>query len=267
MNMLIGSSVFHSCFSSGHGGGIYFNCAAGSSVLYNVCGYNCYSTLTSVSDGQLARMSTGTTSKNFLHYVSVRSCPLSEGSNRYNPVSILQGYQQVNNNNFTKNKCVRISSFQSVSSNTFNSVYCTIVGNSVTDGQILNCHSGVSRVLQYSNFINNTSPNAGVIFIWESAALTIEFSVFSGNSNILFYVGSGSLTVRHSFIKHTSTLKSGSLVTSNITALTSTYLIHHYATNMCETPYYPTSTYVKTAGKPDLRIGTIVLLYLIFYII
>jgi len=233
MNLVISDCLFNTCITKGDGGGIYFSCTGGSIVLNRICGYNCYSTSTEVSSGQLSYCRTGDNMINELHYVSCSKCPNSAGVGRYRPIMIFYGLQKVKNVNFSQNNCIRIPTFQTYYSSSFDQVSLTAINNAASDEQVLNLHGNRAAFIRLSNIINNVTPNRGVVSIWGSTILTIDSCVFNENSGILFYNGGGSIVVKNSFITLNGDLSFSSVSLSNTTKYMGSYSIDHYSTNMC----------------------------------
>ena len=82
------SSSFFSCKTSAKYGGAIFssNSNSGQCVLHKVCGNDCYSTSTSSSYGQFARMhlSNVAESKNCVNYSSIVRCVIGNSNSNYN---------------------------------------------------------------------------------------------------------------------------------------------------------------------------------------
>ena len=266
LNLLVENCLFHSCITSGRGGGIFFS-GNGNFICNKICGYNCYSSSSTRISGHFLLLSTGTNNNNECHMSSMLKCPYFSNIH-YSVIQIGYGKQKMNNLNFSLNTQTRISSFQSHYANTYSAKFCTICNNIVSDQQCLNFHAGTGRYVSYFNIITNNSPTGGVILLSENPGVVMEFCIFIDNKNILFFVVSGSLTIKNSNIVHTGTLNSGAVVFNSNKGYKSTYILDHYLTNLChhETNLIlPTPTECFIFTHENLKIN--ILNFLIYFIL
>ena len=231
LNLLVDNSLFHSCITSNRGGGIFFS-GNGNVVCNKICGYNCYSISTTRITGQFIVLSTSLNNTNEFHMSTIIKCPYFS-SIHFSPIHIISGNQKMNNLNISLNIENSLSAFQSLLSHTFSGKFCTICNNIVSDQQCLNFHGGTGRYISYFNIITNNSPNAGIVLLFDNSGIVFEFCIFMDNSNILFFISSGSLTIKNSNILHTGLLSSGAVIFNSNKGYRSTYILDHYLTNLC----------------------------------
>ena len=103
--LLVESSSFFSCTTSSNRGGA-IRVSGGQFVLYEVCGYNCYTTYTGGAIGQFAFIDVTDTdsNKNYVNYSSISRC-VNQRSNSEETVSLRSGMVYCPSVNISMNKC------------------------------------------------------------------------------------------------------------------------------------------------------------------
>jgi hypothetical protein len=204
--LLIESSSFFTCSTSAkYGGAIYFrNTNSGESVLYEVCGYDCYSTCTSDSPhDQFAFIFVNdvVSKRNHFNYSSITRCG---GQNPKTRVTIRLNYGKVcfPSVNISNNKCNCYSGIYSIpfcdpNTVTFSLSYSTFADNNAYDYSCLYLTKGDAKYeIKSCNILRNTqvSSSYGIISTWGN--LNIEDSCILGNSATnVFYSSSSSYTI------------------------------------------------------------------------
>ena len=235
-NMNLNNCIFYQCSCTGHGGAIYFRCDnEGTNVeLNNICANNCFADW-----NQFAYFVTHLNSNNKFNFLSVSNC--NNICNGYISLSLQRGNIILNNFNSSKNFNIERSTFRIYSPTNFNSNFCTIVDNTVSEYRNLMLEGGLNNILSYYNIINNNNPSSsyGIVTNWIGNFI-INNSIFLNNINKLFYVHEGQLNIINCKIYHPiytlfSTYSTGILLTNNnINQLTNTFEIIHLNTIKCE---------------------------------
>ena len=69
--------------------------------------------------------------------------------------------------------------------------------------------------MSYANIVHNNSPSQyGVVYVYGAGSRKMMYCIFKNNQNYLFCVWEGSLEVSHSFIDHSGSSFSTSIVVS-----------------------------------------------------
>jgi hypothetical protein len=205
--MLVESSSFFSCRTSGNtGGAIYFsNTNNGQCVLYEVCGYDCCSTYTDGgSYGQFARINVNNvaSSKNYVNYSSIAYC-INEITSSYRALHLYNGKNICESVNISMNKCgyhtgVSCEPFLDSNSVTSSLIYSSFVDNNITGYTcIFLARSDTKHEIKSCNILRNTQgiPNTqGTICSY--GYLIIENScIFDNKANRFFHQSSSSCTI------------------------------------------------------------------------
>ena len=251
-NLQFKSLMFFDCLASGSGGAVYFDCGgSGSSIFENICAFKCYSTDTTKSyNFPLLRT---TNSHNSLLYTSISSCSPFSGR-ALQSTRLWNGNQRLLNCNISYNLCSNQPSVYFYSPNTLEVQWCTIANNVATGDYCLQLYSP-SGTMRNSNIISNSVKTGGGIFrATGGGSLIISLSVFQGNNNILFTQISTQITVSSCVIQHSSTLTSGTAIsTSSISiGLTPTIFLTHFSTFHCRVQM-PSQTPAKTMSPTISR--------------
>ena len=190
-NLLVDSSSFNTCSSTGHGGAIYF-ATSGQCVLSSVCGVNC-KTGTMDYFGQFCRIyvSVGSQYKNYLIHSSVTLIEqkyVGDTTHHQNGYVLYKGVN-VSNNEVDSTSGIKVLN-PSISSISFSSFR----NNNVTgDSSSYICLDFVSSSHQMTNtnIIENTQESTflGIITTEGSAILTMKHCSVFGNCE----TGSGSI--------------------------------------------------------------------------
>jgi hypothetical protein len=144
---LVESTSFFSCkTTTQYGGAIYFdNKMSGQCALHDVCGYDCYSTQTSISDGQFAVMCVYNVAycKNYVNYSSIVRCVNDPVNSRY-VLFLSQGKICCTSANMSMNKCY------------YRTFYCEPLKDSTSH----------TCSITYSSFADNTAYGYTCLFLW-----------------------------------------------------------------------------------------------------
>jgi len=185
---------FYACFSQSYGGAIYIKSDNAALNLRFVCGSFCYS---NGYAGQFAYVSLGTLKEFVSNYVSLsRSSPFLQVGN--SPFRILNCYVTIFNNNISRNIVTYTSSIGIEVATKANFCYSTIIDNKA-DSRVCSILAGGIFNISYLNIINNThsATTRGVIENWNGAKSSLTMCIFSINSSPLFYIESGSITLKN----------------------------------------------------------------------
>ena len=122
----------------------------------------------------------------------------------------------------------------------FNSIFCTIIDNYVSDHSIIWLQSNENNYLSYYNIINNNSPSdCGIIYVY-SGKYYLNNSILLNNKNTLFFTNNdGTLEIQNCQINHLNELFKGNIITNNLQLnkkLNSLFIIH-YSTKYCSGNY------------------------------
>jgi len=115
------------------------------------------------------------------------------------------------------------------------SVMCTFSNNVVSAFMCIDFYS-CSGTMSYACVVNNNSPAYGIVYVSGSGTHIMEYCLFISNDNTLFHVDSGSsLTIKHSFIYHLNSIKSGIINTENNNTNINhpTYIIPYFKSHYC----------------------------------
>jgi hypothetical protein len=243
--LLVESSSFFSCTTShNHGGAIYFyNSNNGHCVLYNVCGYDCYSTNTGSLYGDFIRtyLNNAASSKNYINYSSISRCS-NENSNSYYTLYIGRGNICFSSVNTSMNKCY----YQTVYCYPFsdsNSVTCSLIYSSFTDNIATGytClylwQLGAKYEIKNCNILRNkqgTSGSQGTIYT--NGYLAIEDScILENNATYIFYASSYTITLSNCTVDSNS--KYGTVLTQNTVTKSFILALNHMSTLNCHSDY------------------------------
>jgi hypothetical protein len=240
--LLIESSSFFSCkTNSGRGGAIYFsgsNCLQ--SVLYEVCGNDCFSTDT----GTFAHLVIKNTAsnKNCVNYSSIARC-VSDSSGSY-PLWLQCGIIHCPSVNMSLNNCKQVSGivfnpFVDASSVTSSSSYSTFADNSYTQNSVIWCNSGSAKYeLKSCNILRNIEISGSYGTIFARGNLMVEDSCILKNvANYIFYQESSSHTITISNCTVDSNKKSGNVVTQKAATKSFIHGLNHMSTRNCHFEY------------------------------
>ena len=223
INMSIFNSIFNNCSCNGNGGAIYFDCSTvfGScSELNKVCAYQCYTNNDNYGQFGYIRSYNLNNNTNILVSIS-KSNSIIAG---YASFSIWYGFQNLISYNSSNNFNKWYSGISINTPNSFNSNFCTFIDNFNSIYISVFLYGGNNNLLLNSQMIRNNSPTYGDFTIWNNGIYKMDECLFFNNSNILFYVQSGSLNLNFCKIIHNSITTNGNIIFSNINNIISNTL-------------------------------------------
>jgi hypothetical protein len=134
--LLVESSSFFSCKTSGSFGTIYFSNSGGQCVLYEVCCYDCCTTNGNYYQFGYIQVNNAASSKNYLNYSSIVRC-VNEYSNVHYMLVFCYGKVCCPSINMSQNKCD----------------YHTVIASWPNSNS-----NSIASSLTYSSFTDNTAP-------------------------------------------------------------------------------------------------------------
>jgi thioredoxin 1 len=255
---LVESTSFFSCRTSGtYGGAIYFyNRNNGQSVLYEVCGYDCYSNPYAL----FARIdvNNAASSKNYFNYSSI-SCCVNENSNSELVLRLIYGKIYCPSINISMNKCVVHHS--SICCDPFsdsNSVICSLSYSSFTDNTanqgVCICFwtTGAKSEIKNCNILRNTQVSSSHGTIYTNGYLTIDDScILENKATYIFSQYSSSYTITLSNCTVDSTSNNGYLTTQNTAIKSFILALNHMSTLNCNSEYDSAGTLTPIMQIPS----------------
>jgi hypothetical protein len=259
-HFLVESSSFISCkTSSGYGGAIYFsNTNNGQSVLYNVCGFDCYSTYSSpYYQFAYLYVKDDATSKNYVNYSSITRC-VNEISNSYYTLFLYYGKICCPSVNISMNKCKYYSVIICAPYSDSNSFTCSLSYSTFTDNNAFGymCiqlwRSGAKHEMKSCNVLRNTQGDLSSIGIFYTLGnVMIEDScILENNANTIFYVYSDTITLSNCTVDKTTS--SGNLVIQNTVTKSFIHALNHVSTRNCYNEYDSAGTLIPNIQTPSL---------------
>ena len=166
-----------------------------------VCGFN--SSSTGSYYGHFSYCFNQNDQKNEVKYVSFSKCSDSSIGATISYV-ISYGYQIFSNTNSSFNIAKESSGVAFCYPNSLISNYCTFSNNNSTSKYVIELRGGSNlKYFNNSNFISNNSPNDGIFSGTSTGSdYLIQFSIFSLNSQVLFYSNYCNLIILNCFINH-----------------------------------------------------------------
>ena len=229
LTLYVEQSGFINCFGSSVGGAIYFSSA--SCILEKNYGFNCsYIGGDSGNSGQFFFIKVLKSNYNYLIDCSVSNCIQN---NFFNSISLFNGNQLVKSLNSSFNRLNRKPGIYCYNSDINNMIYCSFLNNNGIMSISFRYMLGFSY-LNYSNLINNTSLDYGVVY--SGASKTFVYNcTFYNNLNILFIVvTSGFLDIFNCEIFHIFTpLTGGNVILKNTIPFYNTICLTYYSKNIC----------------------------------
>ena len=217
INLLIECSYFKNCLSIKNGGAIFYKSNLKSCILYKNIGNNCFITPTSFNweiGGQFSSVTVSNSKKNENSFSSISLCGNSTISCGSASILMIGGSINLNNYNSTNNICDIYSSSMFKINNYSKIYFSNIINNLATFHGITSCYGG-NQYVNHSNFINNSSPQYGIIHLTVGSNGFFENSIFQNNKGNTFDLFQSQLTILNSFFD-SLTFSRGSATTSNI---------------------------------------------------
>jgi len=254
-SMSIKSSMFYYCRVSGsyYGGAIYFS--SSTCNMSHICASYCHSP--GAANFAWIQVSSGST----MSLMSVTRC--SDITQSYYPIRLQSGSQIMHSSNLSLNNAYQASGIRLYNTDSFFGAYCTFAHNIASYSTCIDW-IGKKGEISYSNIVNNVTPaRNGIITITDSAQGTISWCVLIGNSHILFYLASGSLTVSNSYIPSDECITSGSVSIISSAQTMSTHVISYFSSYHCHADlsnHEMESKFIRIKGFGTLYISVIVFL-------
>jgi hypothetical protein len=242
---IVKSSSFFSCrTSSGYGGAIYFsNTNNGQSILYEVCGYDCFTTYTNpYYQFAYIQVNYAASRKNYFNYSSISRC-VNTNSNSWYTLYLYGGNVFCPSVNFSLNKCY----YQTIYFNPYsdsNSVTCSFSFSSFADNTITQytcicfASGGAKYEIKSCNILRNTqsSSSQGIIATWGNT--NIEYScILENNAYYIFYQGNSNYRITLSNCTADGTSNNGYLTIQKTVTKSFILALNHMSTQHCYSEY------------------------------
>jgi hypothetical protein len=241
---IVKSSSFFSCrTSSGYGGAIYFsNTNNGQSILYEVCGYDCFTTYSNPCH-QFAwiQVNYAASRKNYFNYSSITRC-VNTNSNSWHTLYLYGGNILCPSVNVSLNKCygetIRCDPYSDSNSVTCSFSFSSFADNTVTQYTLLRFASGGAKYeIKSCNILRNTqgSSSEGTIATWGNT--NIEYScILENNANYIFFQASSyTITISNCTVDRIS--NNGYLTIQNTVTKSFIFAFNHMSTQHCHSEY------------------------------
>ena len=203
--MNISFSMFFNCSCTKFGGAIYFTSYDAS--LRMICANSC-----SASQFYVFAYICST-QKTSLEYISLSNC--SKTTSELYSIFLHKGYQSVDNTNSSMNNAYQVSGISVDTPSSFSSSRCTFSNNNVYDSICIS-FSSCSGTMTFANIVHNNSPLlSGIVHVFGGSP-SLQYCIFDGNQDTLFWVNSGSLEVSHCFISHSGLIINATLSLTSI---------------------------------------------------
>jgi hypothetical protein len=245
--LLIESSSFFICRTSAQlGGAIYFyNSNGGESVLYGLCGYDCYSTYTNVPYDLFAYVyiKNVASSKNYFNYSSISRC-VNERLDSRHTIRLYNGKICCPSVNLSMNKCgvcsgILCQPYYDSSSITCSVSYSSFIDNNAPGG-VCNYFTNLDGKCEMKscNVIRNTLGSSVGGIIGANGNLNIEDScILENTGTYIFYTESSSYTITLSNCTVDKTTYSGYLTIENTVIKIFILGLNHISTRNCFAEY------------------------------
>jgi hypothetical protein len=238
---LVESTSFFSCRTSNlFGGAIYFvNTGSGQSVLYEVCGYDCYSSPHSL----FARIevNNAASTKNYFNYSSISRC---RTSNSHKVLRLINGKIYCPSVNLSINKCGFCPGILCHPISDSSSVICSLSYSSFADNTaneyacISLWTAGAKSEIKSCNILRNTQVSSSYGIIRTIQNLMIKDScILENKATYIFFHEDSSYTITLSYCTVDSTSKYGNLVTQNTVTKSFILALNHMSTLNCHSKY------------------------------
>jgi hypothetical protein len=262
--LLVESTSFFSCkTSTPYGGAIYFSNSGGQCVLYDVCGYDCYSTYS----GETYPLFTYTcvndvaSSKNYVNYSSISRCGDKNPNSRY---TLYHDYGKIcyTSVNISMNKCNYYSGIFCYPYSDSNSVTCSLLYSSFTDNSAsqYTCiwfnRGGAKYEIKYCNILRNTQVSTSYGIIITTGILNIEDSCILENTAAnIFHSSSSSYPITLTNCTVDKTTNNGYLTIRNTVTKSFFLGLNHMSTQNCHSEYdsVGTLTAIPFVSNPTKR--------------
>jgi hypothetical protein len=242
---LVDSSSFFSCnTNSGYGGAIYFlNTNNGQSVLYEVCGYDCFTTYSNPYYQFACIYVKNTISNmNYFNYSSITCC-VNAKSNSHYTLYLYNANIRCPSINISLNKCQYYSGIYCQPYGDSNSVTCSFSYSSFADNvangyTCIHLSINTKYEIKSCNIIRNTQGGLnsyGTIATWGNLMI-YDSCILENNATYIFYQGSSYLiTVLNCTVDSTSNNKN--LNIRNTVTKSFFLALKHMSTQNCHAEY------------------------------
>jgi hypothetical protein len=245
--LLVESSSFFSCKTSDlYGGAIYFyNTGSGQCVLYDVCGYDCYSSYSGTSYRQFAYMGVNNvvSSNNYVNYSSISRCGNMNSGSRY---ALYHDYGKICyiSVNISMNKCNYYSGIYCYPSSDSSSATCSLLYCSFTDNSASQCtciwfnRAGAKYEIKCCNILRNTQVTNTHGTIYTNGILNIEDScILENTASTIFDSTSSSYPITLTNCTVDKTTNNGYLTIRNTVTKSFILALNHMSTRNCHSEY------------------------------
>jgi hypothetical protein len=254
---VVESTSFFSCKTSGSGGAIYFYCDA-QSILYKVCGYDCYTTNSNNYQFGYIQVNNVVSSKNYFNYSSISRC-VNENSSPHYTFGLGWGKNYCPSVNSSLNKCYARSGICFWPSDDSNYAASSLTYSSFIDNHAAgyNCilfgRSGSKFEIKSCNIIRNTQGTLGSEgTIRTNGNLFIEDScILENTATNIFYQDSSSCTITLSNCTVDKTTCNQNLITKNTVTKSFILALNHMSTRNCHSEYDSAGTLIPIIQTPS----------------
>jgi hypothetical protein len=236
---LVESTSFFSCkTSTTHYGAIHLSISnGGQSVLYGVCGYDCFSN--QYYQFGYMYVNNVASNKNYVNYSSIARC-VNENSNSYFMLALGNGKNCCPSVNMSLNKCYCRSGITSWPTGD-SSITCSSFANNHAIGHTcfwLNT-GGANYEMKNCNILRNTQGTLGTQgTIYTASNLKIEDScILENTATYIFYQESSSYTITLSNCTVDKTTYNQKLVIQNTVTKSFILALNHMSTQNCHSGY------------------------------
>jgi hypothetical protein len=243
--LLVESSSFLSCTTSSNFGGA-IRVDGGHFVLYEVCGYNCYSTYAgSYSNGQFAliEVANDASNKNYVNYSSIVCC-VNQRSNSQGTVCLGNGMICCPSVNMSMNKCQWYSGILTSPYTDSNAVTSSLSYSSFVDNNCpgYNCicfyRDGAKYEMKSCNVLRNTQSSSSHGIILTIGILNIKDScILENTATNIFYSSSSSYQITLSNCTVDKTTVNGGLIIQNTVTKSFILGLNHISNLICHSEY------------------------------
>jgi hypothetical protein len=257
--LLVESTSFFSCKTSGRGGAIDFSISNnGQCILYKVCGYDCCSTTGTYSQFAYIGVRHLITHKNYANFSSIVCCVNEISTSRY---TLYLDYGDIccQSVNISNNKCYQrtaIICFPFRDSNTITCSFscCTFADNIAIEYSCIYFHqSGANYKIKSCNIIRNIQGSlSSEGTFYTNGFLRIEDScILENTATYIFSVESTSYTITISNCTVDKTSNNGYLTIQNTVTKSFIHALNHMSTRNCHSEYDSAGTLAPNIQTPS----------------
>jgi hypothetical protein len=242
--LLVESSSFFSCTTSSNWGGA-IRVSGGQFVLYEVCGYNCFSTYAGGTVGQFVfiDVTNSASNKNYVNYSSISGC-VNQRSDSQETVRLGSGMVCCPSVNMSMNTCGYYPGILTYPYTDSSSVTCSFTYSSFVDN---NCpgyiciyfnRNGAKYEMKSCNVLRNTQSSSSYGIIYTRGILNINDScILENTATNIFYSSSSSYPITLLNCTVDKTTNNGYLTTKNTVTKSFILGLNHMSTQNCHSGY------------------------------